>query len=74
MILIRRKTWMSEAVSLGSPSSACYSAVDKMDKYVSVKEIEEAALSILPKSTRDYYKSGATDEQTLKDNQECFRR
>lgn len=45
-----------------------------MDKYISVKEIEEAALELLPKATRDYYKSGATEEQTLEDNKACFRR
>lgn len=45
-----------------------------MDKYVSIKDIEEAALQILPKPARDYYKSGATDEQTLFENKLAFQR
>ncbi|CAH0600299.1 unnamed protein product [Chrysodeixis includens] len=45
-----------------------------MDKYVSVKDIEDAALQILPKPARDYYKSGATDEQTLLENKLAFQR
>lgn len=45
-----------------------------MDKYVSVKDIEDAALQILPKPARDYYKSGATDEQTLVENKQAFQR
>lgn len=45
-----------------------------MEKYISVKDIEEAALSILPKPARDYYKSGATDEQTLAENKRAFQR
>ncbi|XP_026726142.1 hydroxyacid oxidase 1 [Trichoplusia ni] len=45
-----------------------------MDKYVSIKDIEEAALQILPKPARDYYKSGATDEQTLVENKLAFQR
>lgn len=45
-----------------------------MEKYISVKDIEDAALSILPKQARDYYKSGATDEQTLADNKLAFQR
>ncbi|XP_075978734.1 hydroxyacid oxidase [Anticarsia gemmatalis] len=45
-----------------------------MDRYVSVKDIEQAALSLLPKGARDYYKSGATDEQTLAENKLAFQR
>ncbi|XP_035430846.1 uncharacterized protein LOC118263143 [Spodoptera frugiperda] len=45
-----------------------------MEKYISVKEIEDAALSILPKPARDYYKSGATEEQTLAENRTAFQR
>lgn len=45
-----------------------------MEKYISVKELEDAALTLLPKKTRDYYKSGATDEQTLSENREAFKR
>ncbi|XP_028043353.1 hydroxyacid oxidase 1 [Bombyx mandarina] len=45
-----------------------------MEKYVSVKDLEEAALRLLPKSVRDYYKSGATEEQTLGENKKAFQR
>ncbi|XP_068628575.1 uncharacterized protein Hao [Battus philenor] len=45
-----------------------------MEKYVSIKEIEEAGASLLPKSALDYYKSGATDEFTLQENKRAFRR
>ncbi|XP_073945562.1 hydroxyacid oxidase [Choristoneura fumiferana] len=45
-----------------------------MEKYISVKEVEDAALALLPKKTRDYYKSGATDEQTLSENRDAFKR
>ncbi|XP_013148661.1 PREDICTED: hydroxyacid oxidase 1 [Papilio polytes] len=45
-----------------------------MEKYISVKELEEAAASVLPKAARDYYKSGATDEHTLQENKRAFQR
>ncbi|XP_028175099.1 hydroxyacid oxidase 1 isoform X2 [Ostrinia furnacalis] len=45
-----------------------------MEKYISVKELEEAAITLLPKSARDYYKSGATDEQTLAENRQAFNK
>lgn len=45
-----------------------------MEKYVSVKDIEEAALAVLPKAARDYYKSGATEELTLAENRLAFQR
>lgn len=45
-----------------------------MEKYISVNELEEAAASVLPKAARDYYKSGATDEYTLKENKRAFQR
>lgn len=40
---------------------------------LTVKEYEEKALSLLPKSAGDYYKSGANDESTLRDNCEAFK-
>ncbi|KAL0895619.1 hypothetical protein ABMA27_011710 [Loxostege sticticalis] len=43
-----------------------------MEKYISVKELEDAAITLLPKAARDYYKSGATDELTLADNRKAF--
>ncbi|KAG6452574.1 peroxisomal (S)-2-hydroxy-acid oxidase GLO3 [Manduca sexta] len=45
-----------------------------MEKYISVKELEETALTLLPIGARDYYKSGATDEQTLAENKKAFQR
>ncbi|CAG4963081.1 unnamed protein product [Parnassius apollo] len=45
-----------------------------MEKYISVKELEDAAISVLPKAARDYYRSGATDEHTLKENKRAFQR
>lgn len=45
-----------------------------MEKYISVKDLEDAALAILPKNARDYYKSGATEEYTLAENKRAFQR
>lgn len=45
-----------------------------MDKYISVKDLEDAALESLPKAARDYYKSGATEEFTLEENRRAFQR
>lgn len=45
-----------------------------MEKYISVKEIEDAAVALLPKTIRDYYTSGATDETTLVENRSAFGR
>lgn len=45
-----------------------------MEKYISIRDLEEAAITLLPKAARDYYKSGATDEQTLADNKKAFHR
>ena len=41
---------------------------------VSVKDFENLAKDKLPKLAFDYYVSGSTDEQTLKDNCEAFKR
>ncbi|KAG7304517.1 hypothetical protein JYU34_011467 [Plutella xylostella] len=45
-----------------------------MEKYISVQDIENAALARLPRNARDYYKSGATEEQTLGENRSAFRK
>ncbi|CAH2229897.1 hydroxyacid oxidase 1-like [Pararge aegeria] len=45
-----------------------------MDKYISVKELEDAALEALPRAVRDYYKSGATEEYSLAENRRAFQR
>ena len=41
---------------------------------VTVDDFEDYALSTLNKQTADYYKSGATNQQTLKENKEAFSR
>ncbi|KAG8196050.1 hypothetical protein JTE90_007798 [Oedothorax gibbosus] len=41
---------------------------------VCVDDFEKYALQTLPKSVADYYKSGANDQQTLKENVEAFKR
>lgn len=45
-----------------------------MDKLVCVPDFEEAAVKLLDKNTLNYYKSGADDEITLKDNKDAFKR
>lgn len=44
-----------------------------MAAYVCVKDYEKYALEHLPPSVRDYYKSGAGDECSLKWNREAFK-
>lgn len=39
-----------------------------------VSDFEEYALSTLPRSTADYYKSGAENEFTLRLNKEAFNK
>lgn len=45
-----------------------------MDAFVSVEDFEASALRKLPKNAADYYKSGATAEQTLIENRNAFTR
>ncbi|XP_045760627.1 hydroxyacid oxidase 1 [Maniola jurtina] len=45
-----------------------------MEKYISIKDLEDAALQTLPRAVRDYYKSGATEEYTLAENRRAFQR
>ncbi|XP_045509233.1 hydroxyacid oxidase 1 [Colias croceus] len=45
-----------------------------MEKFISIKDLEDAATALLPKAARDYYKSGATDEYTLAENKRAFQR
>ncbi|KAF7629983.1 FMN hydroxy acid dehydrogenase domain-containing protein [Meloidogyne graminicola] len=47
--------------------------MDKFSNYISLKDIEKKALEILPLSIRDYYTSGADDEETLKENLKSFK-
>ena len=44
------------------------------DMLVCVKDYERKALTLLDKNARDYYQSGANDEQTLHDNISDFKR
>ena len=43
-------------------------------KAVCLKDVEEAAHKILPKKALDYYKSGAEQQSTLRDNSRAFQR
>ena len=43
-------------------------------KAVCLKDVEEAAHKILPKKALDYYKSGAEQQSTLRDNIRAFQR
>ncbi|GIY64755.1 hydroxyacid oxidase 1 [Caerostris darwini] len=43
-------------------------------EFIVVEDFEKYALNNLPKSVADYYKSGADEEQTLKENIEAFKR
>ena len=43
-----------------------------MAQFICVRDYEEHALKILPPIARDFYKSGADDENTLKWNREAF--
>ncbi|KAK0179652.1 hypothetical protein PV327_005386 [Microctonus hyperodae] len=45
-----------------------------MEQLVCIDDFEKLALNILTPSVRDYYKSGAGDEITLKWNREAFRK
>lgn len=42
-------------------------------EYVCVQDYERYALEYLPPSVRDYYKSGAGDEYSVKWNREAFK-
>lgn len=42
--------------------------------FVCVNDFEENALKVLPINARDYYKSGANAETTLRNNQDAFKR
>ena len=43
-------------------------------KIVSLDDIEAAAAKVLPRNALDYFRSGAEDMVTLKDNREAFKR
>ena len=41
---------------------------------VSLDDLEAVAVKVLPKNALDYFRSGAEDMVTLKDNREAFKR
>lgn len=43
-------------------------------KIVCLQDYEENAIKVLPPFVLDYYKGGADQEQTLRDNHEAFKR
>lgn len=45
-----------------------------MEKFVSVKEFQIAALEKLKKDAGDYYRTGSGSEFTLRENQASFSR
>ncbi|CAG2117919.1 unnamed protein product, partial [Medioppia subpectinata] len=45
-----------------------------MTKMLCIDDIESYALQHLSKATADYYKSGANDENTLRENRRAFQR
>ncbi|KAK2583751.1 hypothetical protein KPH14_009664 [Odynerus spinipes] len=49
-------------------------ATRKMTNLVCVEDYEKYAMNNLPPSVRDYYKSGAGEEHSLRWNREAFRR
>lgn len=52
-----------------------YTKNEKMNTpLVSVSDFEQHAYKVLPRNALDYYKSGAGQEQTLKDNPLAFSR
>ncbi|CAD5210849.1 unnamed protein product [Bursaphelenchus xylophilus] len=46
--------------------------MSQLTRFVSLDEVERHAIQLLPKSVRDYYQSGADDEQTLARNARMF--
>lgn len=45
-----------------------------METIVCIKDFERKALEILDKNARNYFKSGADDELTVRENCEAFSR
>ncbi len=43
-------------------------------KFVSVEDYENHAYKVLPTYALEYYKSGADEEQSLRDNRDAFKR
>ena len=45
-----------------------------MDSLICVQDFEKRAMKILPPSVKDYYKSGAGSEDTLRWNRQAFKK
>ena len=45
-----------------------------LERLLTVDDFEAAARAVLPRSAYDYYRSGADDERTLRQNRRAFRR
>ena len=45
-----------------------------MNDIVCLKDVEKEALKVLDRNSKDYYRSGADDEQSLNDNEKDFDR
>ena len=45
-----------------------------LDRLLTVDDFEAAARAVLPRMAYDYYRSGADDERTLRENRRAFRR
>src|SRR5579871_518376 len=45
-----------------------------LDRLLTTDDFEEAARAVLPQMAYDYYRSGADDERTLRQNRRAFRR
>src|SRR5580704_16787928 len=45
-----------------------------LDRLLTVDDFAEAAAAVLPRMAWDYYRSGADDERTLRENRRAFRR
>jgi isopentenyl diphosphate isomerase/L-lactate dehydrogenase-like FMN-dependent dehydrogenase len=45
-----------------------------LDRLLTLDDFEAAAAAVLPRMAHDYYRSGADDERTLRENRRAFRR
>ncbi len=45
-----------------------------LDRLLTIDDFEAAAAAVLPRMAHDYYRSGADDERTLRENRRAFRR
>ncbi|CAG9794750.1 unnamed protein product [Diatraea saccharalis] len=45
-----------------------------MEKYISLQDFEDAATNVLAKPAMEYFRNGATEQQTLAENRLAFRR